>query len=129
MNSDPNSDSELCTESKLSRVYSTHTLTQAARTLPLDRVHNAISWRTERHVVAMPDRVTGRAAALTGRVTRAHGFVVAPSSHDTKIVLRPKPCRPLCRTSCRACRSVVSRTHAAVSQRCRSLYLDPKGRP
>ena len=64
MNSASNSDSEQCTESKLSLVYSAHTLTQSASTL---RTHcaqagtqyefglcvMAVSWRVERRIVAM----------------------------------------------------------------------------
>ena len=49
MNSDPNSDSEQCTESKLGRVHSAHThglgCAQAVRALRPGRSHNAVSWR------------------------------------------------------------------------------------
>ena len=72
MNSVPNSDSEQCTESKLSRVHKVHTLAQPACTAPCHRpglavsqawlgrvvgcivAQSAVSWPTMRAPVARP---------------------------------------------------------------------------
>ena len=86
MNSDLNSDSKQCTESKLGRVHRVHTQrTLAPHALRLGRVHSAVSWSCP----AMSQRARCR--------------VVAPSSHDTKVVLQLEPCR----VPCSACRSAL----------------------
>ena len=70
MNIVPNSDSELCTESRLGQVHSVHTpMASAARTL---LTGPAVSWRNRRRVTGLPRLYRGlplgRVAACTGRV-------------------------------------------------------------
>ena len=98
-NSDPNSDSEQCIESRLGRVHSAHThglgCAQAARALHLGCAlrlgctHSAVSWRAlapchgrvrscRRRVAVRTGRVavrTGRVAVRTGRVAVRTGRV------------------------------------------------------
>ena len=68
MNSDPNSDSEQCTESKLGRVHRVHTprthCAQVVRTTQCRGAH----WRC---VVDVPGRVAGHVAYTRRRVVRA----------------------------------------------------------
>ena len=52
----------------------------------------------------------------------------SPPGHDTKIVLQLTPCRVQCRVVSRV-HNAVSHSQVTVSQRCRSLYRDPEGRP
>ena len=59
MNSGPNSDSEQCTESKLSWVHQVHTQkTLAARAQRPSCAHGAVSWRALGCIVVVPGRVT-----------------------------------------------------------------------
>ena len=92
MNSVPNSDSELCTESKLGWVQQVHNLAQLARTsckhyaqagrvvglCPADRVTGLVG-----HVVSLAGRVAGlvgRVASLVGRVAACIATHPAPRS-------------------------------------------------
>ena len=101
MNSVLNHDSEQCIESKLSRVYSAHTLTQPARALHPGRSHST-SWVLRRgRVVACRVSYHGHVAGLPCRVaasTRALARLVAtllplPLVTIQKIVSRLSPCR------------------------------------
>ena len=130
MNSDPNSDLEQCTESKLGRVHKVHTqrtliertlrpgLTHTARWAPCLGVH----WR---YIVDVPSRVTGR-------VTHASCRVVAPSDHDTKMVSQPKPCRTPCRSAAAPCHNLSAPyrdTKRSLPAKIQNLYSDsPHGK-
>ena len=125
MNSDPNSDSKQCPESKLGRVHSAHThgpwlgtgRVHATSLLRLGRALSAVSWRTLGCIVVVPGRVAARTDLIAGRVAHASYRVVAPSSHDTKTVSRPNSCQEPCRALPR-----VSQRSYAVSQGAATSY-------
>ena len=81
MNSDPNSDCEQCTESKLGWVHSAHTqgpgCTHTTPRLCARRALGALSWLIVRSIVAPFSRVAARTGSVTRCVTRR---VVAPWS-------------------------------------------------
>ena len=134
MNNDSNRDSEQCTESKLSRVYSAHTLTQVARTLLPGRAHSAVSQRLGLSCHSPPvatqnlchnttlaacvacaqRRVASRTRALLCRIAAR---IVSPC-HDTKfcIVTHPQwPGRARAHAALPVRRPVMSHVWLAVS--------------
>ena len=125
MNSITNSYSEQCTELKLSRVYSAHTLTQSART---GRTHcaqagrvvglcPAESWLVAGRVVAMSQawpivsraslrRIVVRCCAVSQRSVVVSRPKVAPSAMIQIFVSRPCSQPHALRTVSRACPAV-----------------------
>ena len=89
LNSVPNSDSEQCTESKLSRVQQVHT--QAARTMRFRRCVVAsagpCSGPLPGRIVAEPGHVASLASRVLGLAGRVVGCIA------THLALRPCECR------------------------------------
>ena len=105
MKSDPNSDSEQCSESKLSRVYSAHTLTQPARTLILGRGHS-MRWAPCRgRVVVRRTPCRKPCPVVSWSCLCAHAAMLSPLPVTIQKLYRdPSPyCAP-CRARCRAFR-------------------------
>ena len=76
MNSDPNSDSKQCLESKLGQVHRVHTeRTLVARTLHPGRAHNVVSWCALAPHRGPPPAVSQRAVAVSQAVSRSHVVV------------------------------------------------------
>ena len=128
MNSVPNSDSEQCTESKLSRVHNAPTLGPACAHT---RMHSAKAGRVALcrgahwpRVVALPRPCRSlwptvswpcrrRVAARTRALARC---VAAPLSHDTSLYCNPAPCCAPCRSPARPCRSAYMAVSWPVSR-------------
>ena len=138
MNSDPNSDSEQCTESKLGRVHSAHThgpgCAHAASVLRPGHAHNAMSQRT---LASYPgkarpchERVAARTGRVASRVVRARCHVVGRVSYGHAVVSITiqilyrntgpyrAPCRARARPYRRPCHSTLLPCSSAISQPC-----------
>ena len=120
MNSDSNSDSEQCTESKLGRVHSAHThdpgCSQIAWTLLPGRAHSVVSWCTLGHIVVVPGRVTTHTGRVARTRCRVSTLLHSAPDHDTNIASRLNPYRAPCHACTTSCHSVVSQPCCAVSQ-------------
>ena len=117
-----NSDSEQCTESNLSRVHSAPTLgpgcAHPTRALRPGRAHSP-RWAP----------CSGRVAARTGVLARRVTTLLPSPPVTIQFLYRdlsplPRALRAVSRTH-----NAVLRSHAAISQRCRSLYRDLKVAP
>ena len=148
MKSVPNSDSEQCTESKLSRVHSAPTLSPSCGTLRTHCIQVAWTARAGRCVVAVLQHTPGCVAAHARPCRNARPAVLwlyrcaqarvgAPCSsvaafapgQDTIFLYRDSSPLPLAPCAVLRAHSAVLRAHAAVSQRCRLLYGDLKVTP
>ena len=120
MNNVPNSDSQQCTESKLSRVYSAHTLTKPART---GHAHYAQAGRVMGLCPTASWLVAGRVAGLAGCVEGLASRV--PSLAERAVSSRPRKCR------CAPCRSsgAISWRAATLYRSALPSYRDPKSPP
>ena len=125
MNSDPNSDSKQCTESKLSQVHRVHTEgTQATCTLSLGRAH-AARWapycgafrpcRPLCHATCRHPQSRYRGVTLPGRrfVALDHALCRALCHRPPDSIPCHAHCAP-CRVHCHACRSAPAPYHRAL---------------
>ena len=121
MNSDSNSDSEQCIESKLSRVYSVHTLTQPACTLRTHYAQATLIVPAGCCVVAHRAPCRRPCPTVSLRARARWGAVSQPSPVMIQnCIARQKPCRARCHRIT-APRIVSWRTAAPY----RSMYLCP----
>ena len=128
MNSVPNSDLEQYTKSKLSRVYSAHTLTQPVRIARTGRLVVVVSWSVERRIVAMSQAcpaVSPRACASCRNVWAC--CVAAPLPIPSTIQNLYRDTTPTARAACYywcAPRRIAGRV---VAHCCRvaALYRNP----
>ena len=136
MNSDPNSDSKQCTDSKLGRVHSAHThgpgCTHATHTLRQSHAHSVVSWRTlalyRSQARPRPGRVTASTVHIAGIVLRARCHVIGPSVTIQSLYRNTCPCR----SSCRACRSALAPCRKALLLHIAALLpciATPNGHP
>ena len=106
INSDSNSDSEQCTESKLGRVHNVHTLNS-------DRALGAVSWCALAPFRGPPLTMPQHALAVPQAVSRTvpHAMSQAPLVTIQSLYRNTSPCRVHC-TPCRA-RKAPCRTRTA----------------
>ena len=119
MNSDPNSDSKKCPESKLGRVHSAHTHGPGfMHTAPRPRAQRslgAVSWRVERRIVRPRGRVVNHLLPYLRPPVAIQNYIVTPRAMPH--ALRALSCaRP-------TVSKVMSQHTAAMSQCCIASLL------